>query len=269
MPSQPPYQRVKVMGERGSGTNFLSRLVAANFDIELVDNTSNAEGQDRKLIQRIPEGLRRGAHIAERVMEHYHLTQMPENAGWKHACLTERTFSTYLRTDTTLFLCIIRHPALWLRSFYEKPFHAMTRKPDDLDAFIATPWMTRACDEADAVVLESPAELWRLKTLSYLDRAAAHPNVVVIRHEDLLRDHESGLAELVPLIGPRVHAGWRLPEGYARSWLRVFKGGEDFESIRAALPDDPFTVLTKAQAERTLALIGADLLTRAGYEASP
>jgi hypothetical protein len=269
MGEEPFFTRVKVMGERGSGTNFLSRLLIENFETPLVDNTSNPEGQDRRLIKRIPQELRRGARVAERVMEHYHRTQMPENAGWKHACLTERTLSTYQHTSETLFLCIIRHPALWLRSFYDRPFHAMTRKPDSLDAFIDTPWITLSCDEIEGVVLESPVALWRLKTLSYLDRAAAHPNVRVVRHEDLLRDHAAGLADLVPMLGVPRHKEWRLSEGYARSWLSKLKGGEDFEAIRAALPEDPFSILSPSQAEKVGGLVGEDVLVRAGYGGAP
>ncbi len=267
MPPTPPYQRVKVMGERGTGTNFLMRLVDQNFDVELVDNTSNANRKDAALIRRIPEQKRRGAQIAERVMEHHHRTQMPENAGWKHACLTEETLQTYRHTGATLFLCIIRHPALWLRSFFDKPFHGFFQKAGDMDSFLATPWITRSCDEVGPVVLESPVMLWRLKTLSYLDRSLRHENVIVVRHEDLLRDYKAGLAALTDLLGPPSATDWRLPDGYARGWLRALKGGEDFESIRAALPEDPFTVLSKAQVAQVRALVGEELLTRAGYGA--
>lgn len=265
MPHSPPFPRVKVMGERGSGTNFLAQLVGLNFRVEFVRNTSPAAPHEAALIEAIPRGKRRPALMADRVLEHNHLSEMDWNAGWKHACLTDRVFKTYKNANETVFLCILRHPAPWLRSFFEKPFHSFNNRPDDIDELIATPWMTRSCDEIDSLVLESPVLLWRHKAQSYLEQANRRQNVVVLRHEDILGDFKSVLDALSDILSPKMRLGWKLPKGYARGWMRNDRAGVDFHTIREALPADPFTLLTPGQADRVRALIGKDLLARAGY----
>ena len=91
----------------------------------------------------------------------------------------------------------------------------------------------------------------------------------VLRHEALLADHKACLDRLGALMAPKMQLKWRLPKGYARNWLREDRPGVDFHSIRKSMPEDPFTVLTPDQAGRVRALIGADLLSRAGYGGQP
>ena len=68
-----------------------------------------------------------------------------------------------------------------------RPFHAFCNRAESAAEFLATPWMTRARDELDQLLLSGPGVLWRLKVHSYLDQAARRPNVTVLRHEDLLQ----------------------------------------------------------------------------------
>ena len=256
------YRFVKVFGERGSGTNFLHQLIAKNFDVKVIANISGPTPDERELIDAIPENRRRPGLIAERLADAHHLDQMPRNAGWKHACLTDRMFQTYGRAEKTLFLCIVRHPALWLTSFATNPYHGFNTKAQDLDEFIATPWVTRARDEVADVFLKSPALLWKLKVQSYLEHADRRENVLILRHEDLLLDHGAVLDELTPLL-PRSAADWTLPEDYARRWVDKVR---DFWSIQKALPDQPFDTISPGQAQHLRDVIGDELIERAGYE---
>lgn len=256
------YRFVKVFGERGSGTNFLHQLIARNFDAKVISNISGPTPDERAFIDSIPENRRRQGLIAERLADAHHLEQMPRNAGWKHACLTDRVFETYGRADQSLFLCIVRHPALWLSSFAQNPYHGFSSRTEDLDEFLATPWITRARDEVPDVFLASPALLWKLKVQSYLDQADRRENVLIVRHEDLLRDHGAVLDSLVDLL-PGPAGAWTLPEEYARRWVEKVR---DFWSIQRALPDQPFETITLPQAQHLRDVIGDNLIERAGYK---
>ena len=258
------YRFAKVFGERGSGTNFLHQLIAKNFDAKVIANISGPTPDERGLIEAIPESRRRPGLIAERLADAHHLDQMPRNAGWKHACLTDRTFEVYGRADKTLFLCIVRHPALWLTSFANNPYHGFNTKADDLDEFLATPWVTRARDEVPDVFLKSPALLWKLKVQSYLEHAERRENVMVVRHEDLLTDHGAVLDGLTTLLSPST-SEWALPEDYARRWVDKVR---DFWSIKKALPEEPFATISPSQAQHLRDVIGDELIVRAGYELS-
>ena len=106
------FSHVKIMGERNSGTSFLSELLRLNFQVELLPNASPPSVEQKALIGRIPKPRQRPGMITERIQDDNHLREMPWNAGWKHACLTDRVFDTYEMPEKTLFLCILRHPAL-------------------------------------------------------------------------------------------------------------------------------------------------------------
>ena len=263
------FSLVKVMGERNSGTSFLAELLRLNFQVEILPNASPASVEQKALIDRIPKTRRRPGMITERIQDDNHLREMAWNAGWKHACLTDRVFTHKNHAEQTLFLCVLRHPALWLRSMLDRPFHNFSSRTDDLDEFLQTPWVTRSRDEVEEVVLESPVLLWRLKVESYLDQAEKRRNVHVVRHEDLLRDHKAQLVSLSGLLNTRKRVKWRIPKGYSRKWMRHLRLGQDFWAIKDALPEDPFTLLSPKQAETVRAWIGEDLLARAGYGGKP
>jgi len=261
MASPPPFPAVKIFGERGSGTNFVAKLLTRNFAVEEIPSIRRRTAEQARLIEAIPKARRRGQAIMERIQDAAHLAQMPENGRWKHACLTERVFRRFRRADEVLFVCVVRHPALWARSFFENPYGTFTGPAPDLDAFLATPWVTRPRDEVPAVILEGPADLWRLKVASYLDQAAARANVVVVRHEDVLGDHVAVLERLSALLTP-AGGGWQVPAGYARHWLAKVR---DFWSIRKALPAEPFDAVPPGAAALLRRRIGDDLIARAGY----
>lgn len=261
------YPLAKVMGERNSGTNFVEALLRANFDAQIVPNVSQFTARDEELIHRIPITDTGREAIFHRATDLNHVHQFQDHAGWKHACLTERHFTEYAKANQTLFVCVLRHPALWLKSMLRAPFGTFyaENRAQTMRELFDIPWVTRPRDEIDALVLETPAHLWAHKTKSYLDAQDAHANVIFLRHEDILRDHEAVLNQLAEQI-PRCCDGWQIPEGNARSYMpRETEKHRDFSAIRAELPDDPWSILTPDLAADLQGAIGPDLLLRAGY----
>lgn len=261
------FDRVKVMGERASGTNFVSQLIDLNFAVRQLPNITSCTADQLEAILKMPEDKRHHFPISERTEDHNHLAELPENGGWKHAALTDRVFEVLPSAGQTFFLCILRHPAPWLLSLMRRPFHAFCNRADSAAEFLATPWMTRARDELDQLLLPGPGALWRLKAQSYIQQAGRRPNVTVLRHEDLLRNPASVL-DGIPL--PRKSAGpWEIPGENARSWQSAQDIPEadapGFHALRAALPDDPWDLLEPDDAAALAAQIGTQTLERAGY----
>ena len=265
------YTHAKVMGERNSGTNFVEALVAANFRVEMLPNTMPFTARDEEMILRIPITEAGREAIFHRATDLNHFHEFARHAGWKHACLTDRHFKLVHNVHHTLFICVLRHPALWLKSMLRAPFgtfYAENRAQSVRELF-DTPWVTRPRDEITALVLETPALLWVHKAASYLAARDQHPNVFVLRHEDLLRDHDPVLRDLSrPL--KRATGDWIIPEGNARSYMpRETETHRDFNAIRAELPEDPWSVLDADLAGDLQNTIGVELLERAGYPPRP
>lgn len=263
-----PYPLAKVYGERGSGTNLVERLLALNFELRLVGFPQGYSEAQSALMDRTGYPRIGLTELVERVQDAAHATGLARHAGWKHGCLDDRIFGAYRGMGRTLFVCVIRHPALWIASLHRRPFHSFFETPERLADFLRHPWATRPRDGMAEVLLETPVLLWRAKVASYLDAAAARDDVVVLRHEDILRDHAAVLAgldgPLTPLGGP-----WRVPEGDARHLQQTgATGGADLATRRDALPADPWKTLDPADAGYIREAIGADLLARAGYDGS-
>lgn len=259
MPEQTPYRRVKVMGERCTGTNFVSQMIEANFDTHLLEQpgAGAVPGTDKLRRHRVTE-LRTNA-VAQRTEDYQHATGLASFGGWKHACLTDRLAA---RKDV-LFVCVLRHPAPWAASLYKLPFSSYLTIPDTLEGFLAQPWVTRPRDEVAELVLDGPAWLWRLKTESYLNHVADCANVIAVRHEDFLDDYVGVLEDLADHLAVRDNS-WTLVTSYGRNFQDT---GPDFWQIQAALPEDPWTVVSADAAGILRCHIGAELIERAGYTA--
>ena len=256
MTTSPPYRRVKVMGERATGTNFLAKLVYANFDVEMLVHMDPKEHPELQPLRRIPHTESAKGALAERIADYLHNDTMKERGGWKHACLTEKQFETIEDPDNVLFLCITRHPAMWVQSFCREPFSSFMVDPESLEAFVQMPWVTRPRDELSKLLLPGPAFLWRLKLASYLKHAAKRPNVKVIRHEDILLN-PAGVLDLIGTLMPARRETWGMPRGYARDWGEDERG---FDQIKNELPDDPWSTISDEVEDTLRKQIGPKLL---------
>lgn len=263
----PPYPRAKVMGERHSGTNFVHALLALNFEAELLPNAMPFTVRHVELLERVPLTNHGREAVHHRAVDLNHDWEFDRHAGWKHACLTDRHFTDYPDADRTLFVCVIRHPALWLRSMFHAPFGTFLsdNRARDIGEFLVTPWITRPRDEIGELVLESPAHLWAHKVDSFLREQEARSNVLVLRHEDILRHHAPCLDLVANFLTPS-RPEWEIPKGNSRSHMPHQPDQDrDFWRIRDELPEDPYSVLEPRVSEALQRIIGGELLARTGY----
>ncbi|WP_371229123.1 hypothetical protein [Roseovarius sp. 2305UL8-3] len=162
---------IAVFGERNSGTNLAHALLQQN-----IPAFENSPG-DR-------------------------IGKFGFRYGWKHG------FPQMLAApDTTLAICLFRHPETWLRSMHARPWHA---GPDLKDLpfaeFIRTEWQTRVDETNFGVNKADPRALAELhwdrhpltgerfenilalrnaKTTGFLSLRARFAHCLILRHEDI------------------------------------------------------------------------------------
>jgi len=185
-------KRLKIYGERNSGTNFVTRLIRRNFRCELVPGTlAEARPGYREIIEdelqaSIADEGKRILARQLRLDEFFH-GNLWATLGWKHCAPPVDTIRTHPDRNETLFVTVTKNPYAWILSLFRRPYeNTAIDKANDLSGFINEPWITGSRENTPAY-LESPVELWNLKTSGY-SRLAKVANTVNVRYEDLLAE---------------------------------------------------------------------------------
>ena len=159
---------IKIYGERNTGTNYVSALVALNLAATQVPGG-------------IPPGVRR-IHRAlpghQWVRDLYFACTHRRNLGWKH-CVPdpdERRLHTWKGEPGALvFVTLTKNPYAWLLSLHRRPYHPAHPRGLDFLTFLQTPWRTFGRDNMGRARLASPVELWNAKNRAYLALARTPP----------------------------------------------------------------------------------------------
>jgi len=192
-----PANRVKIFGERNTGTNALARIIEANSAARCLPATS---GELNPLLGRIgnSEWLP-GKRMRERLLDSVFEGKGPLCA-WKH-CATN--FPDAAPFDGVLVLFTVRHPASWLASLFKRPYQLLERQPATLAEFLDSKWETVGRERLGRASFR-PLELLQAKLDSYSsfadklsERGIAHR---FVRFEDIVLNQ----AELYSTIGPEL-----------------------------------------------------------------
>lgn len=167
-----------VMGERCSGTKFLSLLIEKNF-----------------------------THLHYESYGHKHFIPWinPPYLNTKNNSTLDDASARcyYAGSDHCLFIVVVRDPYDWLRSFYNKPYHVDPVLYTSFRSFITHQWHTT--DTAVPTDNYNPwtnapfnnvMELRKYKSLNYLTVRNFVKNYLFIRYEDL-RDDQSGFLDFL------------------------------------------------------------------------
>jgi len=182
--------KLKIYGERNSGTNYLTRLVRHNFHCELIPGTlAEARPGYREIIEKELETSISDAGkriLARQIrLDNFFTGNLWSTLGWKHSVPPTEVIRRHPDRDRTLFITINKNPYAWVLSLFRRPYeNTALDRLSDLSAFINEPWITGSRENAPAY-LESPVELWNLKTDGYR-RLAKIAVTVNVRYEDLL-----------------------------------------------------------------------------------
>lgn len=188
---------LKIFGERNSGTNYIQKLINSNYDITIMQNCSGPDQREQRF--RSTLNNLQAALYTERIFDQRHFSEITVNLGWKHSCINLENFSKFY-PDVGL-VCVVRHPASWVKSMYRNPFH-FHRKVHSLEEFISTPWITSTREYTSKIALDSPLDLWNEKVKSYLDAQRERPeSVLILRYEDIVSDFYSLFSKLEDSFG--------------------------------------------------------------------
>jgi hypothetical protein len=167
-------RRVKIFGERNTGSGYLERLLTRNLEIDCLRG-----GLPRSLRKLFPE--------SERARDWFFDVTRKKNLGWKHAFAPSPLDLHTAHVDPTriLFLTLTKNPYAWLISLYRRPYHAK-RRYENFSHFLSAPWETVAREKAGRA-FANPIELWNQKNASYL-RLGEYATSLVCRYEELLED---------------------------------------------------------------------------------
>ena len=167
-------RRVKIYGERNTGTTYLEQLLLRNLHVD-------------SLRGGIPRSIRRLFPNSERARDWYFRATSWRNLGWKHAFVPSENQLARARPDTSrlLFLTLTKNPYAWLLSLYRQPYHAK-RKYSSLEQFLEEPWQTVGRENTRSA-FANPVEMWNQKNAAYL-ALGGYTTALHCRYEELLAD---------------------------------------------------------------------------------
>lgn len=244
---------IKLYGERNTGTNYVSKLIALNLDVDEL----------RGVVPPLIRTLQRRLPGQELVRDIYFFLTYRHNLGWKHSRV--KPPSKLKRYDTLkseiCFVTLTKNPYSWLVSLYRRPHHQYQyydNKPG-FETFLRSPWKTVGRDNCQKD-LPSPVMLWNVKNSSYLQlRRLGGMNLTI---ESVLRDPENIVEKLSSHFGIDRVSGEFV--NYERSTKGENKSFADYQSYylnerwREVLSEESILIINEA--------VDKDLMDYFGYE---
>ncbi len=185
-----PNAVLKLYGERNTGTNYLTKLIAANLDVEQL------RGVPPRLLN-LAIRWNKLPHT-EKVQNAYHRISYWSNLGWKHAFAPSPSdiASLPVARSGLCFLTVSKNPYSWALSLYNKPYnyYPVWEEKPSFEDFItqAPPFVER---ERAPAGLSSPIDVWNQKNASYFALSTSFPTAN-LRYEDILDDPQRAVEQL-------------------------------------------------------------------------
>jgi hypothetical protein len=181
--------KIKIYGERHTGTKYLYLLIVLNLHAKLIPG-----GED--LTKWYFKYAKEGSWLFELTSDLYFKTHFSETLGWKHILLpaTETYAQAGITPEDTLFLTLTKNPYSWLLSLYQNPWHAF-QKYVSFDEFLKTTWKTRWRENAPKE-FATPMEIWNQKNSAYLRLKKSQWNTINLTYESLIADPEKWVNQI-------------------------------------------------------------------------
>ncbi|MBL87340.1 MAG: hypothetical protein CMO82_11855 [Winogradskyella sp.] len=233
-------KKVKIYGERNTGTNYLSKLISINFECELVKGTVpiNIDKVFRRLSSK--ESLR-----------DFYFSITKNNLGWKHRELDETFLKSTPSNISIAFITLTKNPYSWLLSMYNRPYHMFNKKKLSFEEFLVEKCVPLG-RECKTGYYENPVDMWNKKNTSYINLAKQF-EVELLTYEDLLFN------PLEQLIKLKAKFNFIEKEGYPINYMKSTKDDDknaDFylkyygeELWRSKLSEENINVINKHLAE--------------------
>lgn len=191
-------QRLKIYGERNTGTNYLAKLIELNLGVEQLPGV-------------VPDWLlnaQKQLPAKEAIKDIYFSMTFRRNLGWKHMLVKPAAemgrYATGL--DEVVFLTLTKNPYSWLLSLHRRPYHKDYFGKGEFEAFLTTPWKPVGRENLGRATV-TPIQLWNLKSASYI-RLLEHLPTLHLRFETLLDDPR----QVVKIISNAIGLDWNQDE---------------------------------------------------------
>lgn len=209
------YYKIKVIGERNTGTNFVNQVLNASFvtsDIGRLDRfIAKVFRPVSFILSKFDQAYAEWLHDKRHAMFHRWIH------GWKHQALRIEEIDSSI-----LYVCIIRHPIAWEKSFIRRPYQSLIgRDPNDLNN---KNWILTQRDKLASGTLNNFRELWNLKYQSYHICANKFDNVLILKYEDFLEQPDYIFEKLKTYLMPTRDSIY-LPKSNSK-----FRGGDNLST---------------------------------------
>lgn len=193
--------RIKIFGERNSGTNYLEQLLHSNTDASIVP------GNDIKLLRwayKITKHILPNS-AADRFVENHRdkraNSQFAHFCGWKHAQVPYFPPSIDRYPPGLGFVSLTKNPYAWLLSLHRRPYQnpALTHAKISFADFLRQPWPTVG-REGRLEPYPNPIQMWNAKTASYFSLAQYGPHLHIC-YETLLTRPEETIDDIINCLG--------------------------------------------------------------------
>lgn len=168
-------KEIAVIGERNTGSTFLKRLIKHNFpEIKICDNIKYENNE----------------------YSHKHFFPWFDLTEFGFHLNNFQQFPSLEYSKNCLFVCSVRDPLIWLRSFYNKPYHVdPALLGHGLLYFISHQWLVEnhpllAPDQWNPYEereFKNILELRKFKNLNYLKIGKIVNNFMLINYENLVQ----------------------------------------------------------------------------------
>lgn len=180
--------KIKIFGERNTGTNYLVKLIENNLNVKLF------KGVVPKFPNYFPFKF---LNNSETYKDLYFLLFNRFNFGWKHSYLDLKILSKKIANDSNFFVVlIVKNPYSFLLSLNKNPYHNYSLKNINFKSFLSSPWKIYLRDNYSKEYID-PIELWNVKTIPYLKLKELFPNnVFIVKYESLISNPEGVIKEI-------------------------------------------------------------------------
>jgi hypothetical protein len=241
---------LKIYGERNTGTNYMSRLIAANLTVQEIPG----------VVPRFVRPLIKVTHPGELVRDLYFDLTFHRNLGWKHSKVRAASdIEKYRLTRRGVrFLTITKNPYSWLLSLYRRPYHQRNEGQPDFETFLRSPWRTVGRDGCEAK-LDNPIELWNIKNASYLNLSVFR--WLPLTTEEILKDPERAIDKVCSTLDiPRRSSQFINIEKSTKDGSKNYSFYRKYymdEEWRNELSEHAISIINRA--------VDADVMSRFGY----
>jgi hypothetical protein len=200
----------KVYGERNTGTNYLQNLLQTNFAVHCLQSNNPVHEYARIVGRELPKKDR--GPLRSAIVDLDSRRTMLSDFGWKHGAppIEEIRCATHARH--TLFVCVAKHPAAWLRSLAQRPYNPIQPVPDDFSEFIRHSWQLTTRDNLPEYDCIEVVDLWNMKNAAFQKLRSVAAKCLVIPYEALLQDPARFLQQVsAHLVSKRDEHVWSLP----------------------------------------------------------